>query len=210
MGSSINNKTEQAYERIKQLIINGEFESNQMLSENRLCSMLDMSRTPIRNALKMLEAQDFITIAPKQGIIIREVSAKRHAEIWELRKILEEYVVRKMVPVFTSSDIEFLKKCLTDQEEALSKGDAHAFLESDMKMHMFLFESYDNVLIKNVMTNVREMVYLAAQKALSKPGRMDTTLQEHRTLIDAIERKDTKEVIKALKYHLKMGHSLLL
>ncbi len=172
--------------------------------------MLDMSRTPIRNALKMLEAQDFITIAPKQGIIIREVSAKRHAEIWELRKILEEYVVRKMVPVFTSSDIEFLKKCLTDQEEALSKGDAHAFLESDMKMHMFLFESYDNVLIKNVMTNVREMVYLAAQKALSKPGRMDTTLQEHRTLIDAIERKDTKEVIKALKYHLKMGHSLLL
>lgn len=210
MESSQNNKTEQAYEEIKKLIINGEFESNQMLSENRLCSMLGMSRTPIRNALKMLETQEFITIAPKQGIIIREVSAKRHAEIWELRKILEEYVVRKMVPVFSNSDIDFLKKCLVDQEEAREKGDAHAFLESDMKMHMFFFECYDNGLIKSVMTNVREMVYLAAQKALSKPGRMDTTLEEHRSLVSAIEEKDTKASVKALKYHLKKGHSLLL
>jgi DNA-binding GntR family transcriptional regulator len=207
--SKLPNKTEQAYQRIKKLIINGEINGGKLLSENSLCTILHMSRTPIRNALKILETQEFVSIAPKQGILVREVTVKQHTEIYELRQVLEEYILRNFVPVITASDILFLKDRLADQKKARDQANVRAFLNSDIKMHMFFFERYGSLTIKNIMADLREKIYLTALTALGKPGRMDTTLEEHQILVDCIAKGNVEGAIKMLKHHLEKGYSLL-
>lgn len=209
IGSKPSNKTEQAYQQLKELILHGEIEGGQLLSENGLCSILHMSRTPIRNALKILETQGLVSIAPKQGILVREMPVKQHMEIYELRLVLEEYILRNLVPVITESDIRYLKDRLADQAKARDQGNIRDFLNSDIQMHMFFLKRYGSVTITNIMADLREKVYLTALTALGKPGRMDTTLEEHQILVKYIEKGDVEETIKMLKYHLEKGYSLL-
>lgn len=202
-------KTHQAYESIKGLIMTGEIQGGTLISENGLQRDLKMSRTPIRNALKRLEAEGFVSIAPKQGVLVHQLSAKQHMDVYELRMVLEEYVLRHLLPMMTPSDVDFLEKCLEVQKDARDRGNIEGLLESDLEMHMFLFERYGNETITVVMINLRERVYRSALTALSKPGRMDTTINEHRMLIDAIAQRDEPAAVRVLRNHLKKGCSLL-
>ncbi len=202
-------KSHQAYEAIKNLILSGEIKGGSLISENVLCRILNMSRTPIRNALKALEARGFVSIAPKQGIVVQQVSSKQHTEVYELRMVLEEYVLRELLPAISNQDIQILEKYLDEQKKLLAQKDVKNFLESDLNMHMFFFERYGNDTISEVMRSLREKVYLSALTALGKFRRMESTLKEHQLLVDAISKRDEENAIQQLKNHLKKGCSLL-
>ena len=189
--------------------MSGDVRGGTLISENGLQRDLNMSRTPIRNALKILEAEGFVHIAPKQGVVVRELTAKLHMDVYELRMVLEEYVLRLILPSLNQSDIDFLCKSLDEQRDARDQGDIQRLLESDIKMHMFFIERYGNETIKGIMLNLRQRVYQSALTALSKPGRMDSTLDEHQMLIDAIAKRDVELAIQILRSHLKKGCSLL-
>src|SRR5690349_10880032 len=87
---------EEAYRALKALLITSHRPPEPFLSERKLARQLGMSNTPIRSAIERLEAEGFITISPQQGILVRELTSKEIADQYEIRQVLESFVLQQL------------------------------------------------------------------------------------------------------------------
>ena len=129
---------DKAYEEIRQRIQDSTFEAGTLLSERKLGSLLKMSKTPIKAALERLEQQGFVSVAPQQGVIVREVSIKDAADQFELRRVIETYVVKTMTGKLTDAQRDAIKKNLKLQRAAVAKNEVHDFVMLDADFHLLL------------------------------------------------------------------------
>jgi DNA-binding GntR family transcriptional regulator len=87
---------EQAYQQLKQMLVDGTYVPGTFLSERRLAEQLGMSKTPVRAALERVEAEGYVTVSPQQGIVVRELSLREIKEHFEIRMALETHIVRRL------------------------------------------------------------------------------------------------------------------
>jgi len=203
-------KKDIAYELIKNKIVNHEINTGEIISENTMVKELNMSRTPIRGALQLLESQGFIKILQGVGGIVSDMTVKEAIEINDLRIALETFVIKNIINEINDTDIQNLSSILSDQETALAKNDFNLAMEKDMKFHSYLWNKLENEKILTILTNSRERIKLSGYKALTKAGRQATTLKEHRELLRALETRDILAALEAMETHLKNGKLHLL
>jgi len=198
-------KTDKAYEMIKQGILNGRISSKQPISVGSLSSELGVSRTPVREALQKLQTEGFVQIFPNQGVIVRELTSTEATQMYELRIALEGYLLRRSISLFSKGDIAFLRELLERQREAMENNDPFAFMRYDNEQHLFIHKVYYNPFIYDVLNRMADRIYYGGVQALKMPGRMRATLEEHELLIEAIEAGDTDKAIQALEIHFNRG-----
>lgn len=174
---------------------------------NVLANRLGMSKTPVRDAFRELESEGFVRIIPNQGIVIQELSVLEATQIYELRLALESYLIQKIVPMLQESHLNKLRQLLGLQEKAMNDNDCYEFMKHDNEQHLFLHEVYYNPMIFDVLNRLIDRIFYGGVQALSIPGRMEATLREHVSIIDALEEKDTTKAIRALQYHFSRGLS---
>lgn len=194
-----------AYKQIKEMILKNELPLGELISETYLAEKLEMSRTPVRDALQLLGTEGFIKVIPKQGIFIQEVSITEAWEIYEIRHALEEFVLSRVVEIIQPENIAYLKGIIEKQMECMENNDPYKFMEYDTEMHMYLFQIYENNKMKEMTSKLRDRFFTVGLKALSKPGRMTSTIQEHVDFINALEKKDLEGAIGCLSRHLDNG-----
>jgi DNA-binding GntR family transcriptional regulator len=178
-----------AYKRIKEMILKNELPLGELISETYLAEKLEMSRTPVRDAL----------------IFIQEVSITEAWEIYEIRHALEEFVLSRVVEMIQPENIAYLKGIVEKQVECMENNDPYKFMEYDTEMHMYLFQIYENNKMKEMTSKLRDRFFTVGLKALSKPGRMTSTIQEHVDFINALEKKDPEGAMECLSRHLDNG-----
>lgn len=200
-------KTEQAYNFIKKEIINGGLRNREPLSVNILASKLEMSKTPVRDALQKLESEGFIRIIPNQGIVIQELTVMEATHMYELRIAIEEYLLKKAIPLLKEQDIINLKDLLSMQQKAMENNDSHDFMKYDNEQHLYLHKVYYNPIIYSVLHRLVDRIFYGGVQALRIPGRMEATLHEHCLLVDALEARDLEKATRALEYHFSRGLS---
>jgi len=194
-----------AYETLKDMISHHELPLGEMISETYLAERLGMSRTPIRDALQLLATEGFVKVIPKQGIIVQDVSITEAWEIYEIRLALEQFVIGRIIDKTTPEHITHLREIIEKQEACMESDDIYRFMVHDTEMHMYFFQIYENSKMKEFTMKLRDRFFTVGLKALRKPGRIQSTLEEHTKLVDALERKDLQAALSSLEQHLEHG-----
>src|SRR5919202_1416849 len=124
----------QAYQAIRLALLHGQLGPDVFYSENSVASMLGISRTPAREALRQLEIEGLIEVLPQRGFRVRRISAAELVEFYDLRGLLEAYVVRSLCESIDERSLRLLGHILERQE--MAGGDVPAFLGLDEEFHL--------------------------------------------------------------------------
>jgi len=199
-----------AYERLKDMIVRGEFEPGHFLSERRLAAQLDMSKTPVRSAVERLANEGLVLVAPQQGIVVAEVSLAEIIDLFEIRTALESFVVTQLAGTLTPEQVRQLSANLEEQLEAAKAGDVVESMRLDTAFHFLLCEFQRNREITRVMGRLRNRLARIIVGVLrQRPQRMLDSLAEHRAIVDAIAAGDGGRAAEAIRAHLAWGQSFL-
>jgi len=191
-----------AYDRIKDLFISGQLEQDTIYSANQFAEILGVSRTPVREALLQLTTEGLLNLVQGRGFKIRKFSKKEIRDWFELRKMIESYLIERFVQVMRIQDLKVMEDSLKQMIDRVNDGDTYAYLEADEVFHMTLVLGHNNKLFETTMIDNRNRVILSCHKALSRPGRIQEIIAEHESILDALRQRDTDRAIKAMVHHL--------
>jgi DNA-binding GntR family transcriptional regulator len=201
---------ELAYEEIKELLTTGHLEFEKIYSANQFADMLKVSRTPVREALLQLTAEGFLVSVQGRGFKIRDFSQKEVRDFFETRGMIETYVIEHLVGSLVEQDLQRLEESCHQMGTHIDSGNTNAFLEADKEFHMNLVHRYNNFLLKSIMGDIRDLISIFGQRALSHAGRTQEVVSEHRRILDGLRRRDGQEAVRAMLYHLETTENYLI
>lgn len=190
------------YDKIKGLLVSGQFEFEKIYSANNFAETLGVSRTPVREAFLQLTAEGYFVSVQGRGFKIKEFSEKKVRDFFETRQLIEGYVIQRLGEMVVAQDLKSLEKSLNQMGRAAEKQDNVGFLEADKNFHMKLIHRYENHLLEEIMENIRNFISIFGRRAIFIEGRPQEVLGEHQNILDALREKDTQRAVKAMRRHL--------
>lgn len=202
-------KTTLAYEKLKDLFNQETLDKNRCIPTAEIAEKIGFGRAPVLDALRRLEAEEFLAIVPQKGIMILEMTIQDMQEINDIRMALEPFIVRQIAPDFTCEHAQRAHTEIDAQKKAEKANDHHAFMSTDERFHLFLSELTKNNRMIHLMQRLRSRFFTAGLYVLKRPNRLLTTIQEHTGIVDALVRKDGEAAAAAMLNHLRNGRSLM-
>ncbi|MCS7239558.1 MAG: GntR family transcriptional regulator [Thermoguttaceae bacterium] len=203
---------ERAYQEIRHRILHGEIEAGFIGSTRQLARELGIGFGPVRDALRRLESECFVTIAPRRGWILRGRSLRDVLDLFEIRQVLEELVVRRLVGRLTERQIAIAEASIRQHREVLATGQPPSrALVPDFQFHRHLASFQGNrfleVFVNNLLDQLFPEVYLAHGKA---PVRASAAAEEHEALLRALEEGRKTDGIRLIRSHLRRCRKFVL
>ncbi len=199
------NLSEKAYIAIKEMIMDGRLKQGEGISINAMTEILDISRTPITNACQKLEYERFLTILPKQGVIVNSLTIDDIREIYELRAAIESYSAKRAFEHIFEEDIEHLRKSIRKQTEYAQNGNVYEFMREDIHFHKFILEKYNNTQFLTIINTLYDRSFMASLKSGEKKGRLLNNLEEHLKIIEALEEKNRDKFVETIEINILNG-----
>lgn len=195
---------EQAYDIIKNAIMSGEFQPGQTLIEEQLAKDLGLSRTPLREALVLLEHDQYIEMIPYKGTFVTTLTIKEVQEIFHIRKLLEPEAVCMALEHITKEEIDQLRDFFTGAREKVNQGDMETFLASNKLVHDKLLEYGENDTLRNLILSYLEKIqrYQTMINAWDDSSYIMEEFEEHCVLIEHLYEKNEKKIRKLMVTHL--------
>lgn len=196
--------TNQAYEYLYNKIISCEYLPGQELNEKQLLEETSFGRTPLREALLMLQSESLIEIFPRKGMRITAFTEKSIDDLYQTRKLIEPTVCRKYITLYSKSRLLEFQKMFERAEDA---SDVEEY-RIDTSFHSYLISITDNNILINMYHSImihqmRMAVYAAMQDSSNRMG----NLKQHKAIIDALVRENEEDVQDAIVLHI--NHSLI-
>lgn len=198
------NLSTKAYEQIKKMILSGVLKQGQAISINAMTDTLQISRTPLTNACQRLEYEKFLTILPKQGVIINTISLDAARGIYELRAAIETYNAKRTLDLFTEEDCITLQASIDLQVGYAEAGDTHAFMDEDTFFHRYMLGKNNNYEMICVIEQLYERAYMLGIQNSIQP-RMQQSIEEHRIILDALKRRDRQAFPDSIETNILNG-----
>ena len=203
---------ERAYHEIRELIQTGELTSESNVSERQLAQRLGMSKTPIRAALENLEMQGLVTVSPQRGILVRELSAREIAELFDVRAAIEPFIASQLARrTLTTSQRDQLKANLREQRLAAKAADALGATQLDIAFHRLLASLLENqemkVWLERCFDKLHRSVLRVNQMARN---RLLKSYEDHDAVARSILSGSPDEAARQMKEHLAFGRQFLL
>jgi DNA-binding GntR family transcriptional regulator len=193
--------SQQAYEKIKRKIVYLELEPGSVIDELALKEELSLGRTPIREALKRLEVEQLVTIIPRRGMFVSEISITDLYQIFELRLELEALAVRLATQRGNAQHWRRMEKVLNSQPwHELSNID---LIEIDDACHRIIFEAAGNRFLAQTLNTYYTLSLRLWYFFLSKIGDMQAAVREHQQIYEAIRDGNADEAARLMKEHLQ-------
>ena len=175
------------YDELKGAILHGRLAPGQPLVETTLAGWLEVSRTPIRAALNRLE-QDGLVVRGDRGLVVRERSPEEILDIYEARIALEETVGRMAADRRSAYDLRILDRLVEQSVDVADDDEARA--RANAQFHRAIWRASHNEALIDLLERVNLQLGRYPATTLSYPGRWPQAIDEHRALVEAIERRD--------------------
>jgi DNA-binding GntR family transcriptional regulator len=193
---------QQVVELIKEMIESGELRLGQKIDEITLAESFGVSRTPIREALRILNNQGVIDLVPHKGAFVRQFSIKEIDDMFQVMSILEGMCAELAAAKMTTADFKRVERLHKDLERYYEAKNHKAYNATNSKLHSLIQEIAGNAAINEVIAGLRQKVLLFRFRQLYEPERFKKSIQEHRKLLDALEKRDPKKAKAVMKAHL--------
>ncbi|MFE4372825.1 GntR family transcriptional regulator [Streptomyces sp. NPDC056835] len=202
---------EKAYAFLKENVLTDPDRQGEFLSEQELANRIGVSRTPIREALLLLAAEDLVRLVPKRGAQIVPLSGREITELMELRGIVERYAAEQVIPGDRDGLVAELTGLLERQRTLSGPEHAREFIAVDHLFHATIVAAAGNSLLNRHYDGLRSRQIRAGVVALyNQQGRQESVLTEHRAILAAIASGDRPAAHSAIDGHLETTLKVLL
>ena len=200
--TKINTISQQVYSILRKEILSGTYKPGDWLQEMELAKNLEVSRSPIREALRRLTADGLVVDIPNKGSFVREFTEEEMREIFEVREMLESYAIRHLNKQWTKEEKETFNNYREDFKRLYNEGNLDDYIVVDSRFHRFLVECTENSILLDLYQKVRNMNMLFRIMSLSTKERFDESLKEHISIIDNLLKGNSSEADLINRIHL--------
>ena len=185
---------------LRRAILNGELGSGSRLVQAELAAMLDVSTTPVREALRDLATEGLVQFDPHRGAIVSELSAEDVRDIYEIRRVLEPLAMRQAVPNVSDALLARLRKL---HQGMLDEPYSVDWVDRNRVFHMAVYETAASPRLAAIIRNLQDasVMYIGASLK-HKPDLREEANHGHAEILDALEKRDVEAAVKALDDHL--------
>jgi len=191
-------------ELLEEMIVSGELPPGTKIDETELAQRFEVSRTPMREAIKALVATGLLEVRSRQGVWVAAVSIPKLMEMFEIMAIFEgqcaKYAARRAEPQEVAQLWEIQKRL----EEELETGNQESFYDVNAEFHDTLYAASHTQFIAEQTRLLRKRVSMYRRHVTYLPGRMAATIEEHARIISAIQQKDPKAAMAAAQDHVNL------
>ena len=210
----VKSNKEIAYERIRNRIINGHLKPGQPITEEQMSQALDMSRTPVREALIKLQFEDLVRMVGNRGATVMEITPVDIAEIFQLRLLVEPYAARTCVEFIDKEKLKELKEELTMLARSdLSKNgleDLGTSLYEVHNLHDLIIQAAGNRRLARLSNTLQSQILWMLNMERRIPGRIGRSLKEHLDIVNALLAGNGERAEKHMREHLESNMTDLL
>jgi DNA-binding GntR family transcriptional regulator len=198
---------EEVAELLRQRIFNRELPPGSWIDELKIAEELGISRTPLREAIKVLAAEGLVTMKVRRGAYVTEVSEQDLREVYELLSLLEADAAGAVCRLASEAELQELRGLHTELERAAQPdvGSRERFFQLNEIFHLRVLELAGNRWRKQMVTDLRKVMKLNRHSSLLKSGRIAESLQEHREIVEALLQRDAPLAIARVRTHFANG-----
>jgi DNA-binding GntR family transcriptional regulator len=194
---------EEVAELLRQRIFSRELAPGSWIDEMKLAEEYGISRTPLREALKVLAAEGLVTMKVRRGAYVTEVSEKDLSDVYHLLSLLESDAAG--VVAQRASDAQIAELQLLHKQLEASAHNREKFFAINERFHMRLLEIAGNRWRDQMVADLRKVMKLNRHNSLLKSGRVKESMLEHRALVEALVRRDSKGAVRKMREHFRNG-----
>lgn len=202
----------QAYRAIKESISSNAVKPGDLLSENQIAKELGMSRTPVREALRMLESEDYIEVRNGIGIFVKSISLEDIRDIFQVRKALELIAAETAIYNITQQDVLALEHCfhqLLDDHNNQRPVDLKEFIDIDYQLHELLVARCSNKYVSSIMQGIHGNSKRFLGLSFESLNSLAESTEQHLHLLALIRQRDQEGLQEALAQHMDWSVSCI-
>jgi DNA-binding GntR family transcriptional regulator len=196
---------DEVFSSLRDAILDGHFEPGERLVEKDLAQQMDISRTPIREALRKLELEGLVAYTPRKGVVVVGVSSHDALEIYTICGVLEGLAARLAASNRSDEDLAGLKNILTEMEKCIKKNKLDKFIPLHINFHNSCARASKSPRLCQMIISLREYVENFTEISYGLPGRLQYGCEEHREIVEAIDKKDHNMAEQAARSHLQQA-----
>ncbi len=193
------NLTQQAYRHIRDEIILGKLDGRQHLTENFFAERFGISKSPVREALNRLESEGLITIVPRRGAFVAELSVQDIEEIFELREALESMVVRNVL--LDKKSLARMRSAVMSAKQFREENDKTNYIRADAAFHITLVESSSNTRLRKILENMRNQMLIVRTRTFELSSH--TSVKQHLSILEALEAGNHDRAANLMAEHIR-------
>ncbi len=201
------NKTmmEAAYDTVKKAILSGYFDAGCQLVESEIVNKLEISRTPVREALRKLEQEGLVVCKPYKGVFVKALTKEDAAEIYSVQAALERLVVQLVVQSSNDAIIAELQTEIELGAEALAEKSVDKYIKHSLDFHYVLWRHCNNKVLVDMLNILRDRISLLRYKTLFEPDRLHYNLNVHKGILEAIINKNEEQAERLMVEHIEIS-----
>jgi DNA-binding GntR family transcriptional regulator len=190
-------------ERLRRLIYDGDLALGSWIDEQALTEQFGISRTPLREALKVLHAEGLVRLTPRRGCFVAgELGPSDLDELFPVMALLEGRCAYEAVKKATPADLRRLEGIHARLEKLAASGDVATYYENNYAFHEAIQELAANPWLSRIVSELRRFLKLLRGRQLRVPGRMEASLEEHRQIMKALRRGEAGKAERIMRAHL--------
>lgn len=195
-------KNVQIYRKLCEEIVHGIRNPGELLSEKELCTLFQVSKTPVRQALNELIKDGLVETIPQKGFFVTEVRLVDVLEIYRLREVLDQLAVEASILENRTDTLEAMRYILKEQELTIETGDYPKYLDLDMEFHKAYWPVCQNKRLKSYLERLMNDSIRFSRLSNNDFVRAKLSLAQHKAILEAYEKGDINAAKKAVQAHM--------
>lgn len=201
LGSSSSLRSQYAYDAIIEMLENGELEPGDRLPEGQIADRLGISRTPVREALQLLQTRRIVITAPGRGLVVASFDIQQVVELYAVREVLEGAAARSAASNATDVQIELIKKLAA--KYASTEAESKESLELNQEFHQLIYLSARNQFLEESLAVLSDARAILRSVSVNSLEHHAVSVAEHTEIVDAIAQHDPERAERAGRKHIQ-------
>ena len=193
----------QIADMLRDMIMTGKLKEGDKINEGKLCETMGISKTPMREAIRVLSVEGLIRLVPNRGAFVTKPEFEEIAEMFDVMSLLEGFCAREACQKMTSRNFARLEKLHAKLEENFERHDQEEYIRINNQYHSFIQEIAGNRTLNQIIDGLRKKILLYRFQSLNLPSRFASSIQEHRDLMEAFRQRDHLSAESLMRDHLQ-------
>lgn len=199
-GGDGNSRADYVKERIREAIQTGRYQPGDRIRESEVAEWLEVSRTPVREALRRLESDGLVGFESWRGVVVADLDRQQVSELYAMREVLEGAAARLAARQIDDAEIDLLEAFLARADACAKDADAQAKI--NRQFHETIYAAAHNRYLTQTLAQLRNALALLRGTTFAVPGRAQTAAAEHRQILEAIRNRDPEAAEAAARSHI--------